>query len=56
MNEFIKYIGIVLVFIGVIILGVYAVQNMTSNTYLILAGSLVFGGLVVHVIVNRVID
>ncbi|WP_157363793.1 hypothetical protein [Alkaliflexus imshenetskii] len=56
MNEFLKYAGVVLVLLGVVLLGVYAFQNMVSNTLLVVSALLLIGGVAMHVILNRIFE
>ncbi len=58
MNELIKYFGVILVIIGVGVLGYYASEGgmIASNTLLVTALVLMIGGMVVHIILNRILD
>jgi len=56
MNEVLKNFGIILIIIGVIILGYYAANNITSNTPLVVSFILMTGGMVLHIILNRILD
>jgi membrane protein YdbS with pleckstrin-like domain len=56
MNELIKYFGVILVIIGAGVLGYYAANHITSNSPLVAALLLMVGGMVVHIVLNRVLD
>lgn len=56
MNEFLKYLGVLLILIGVGVLGWYSYQNPTENAMLIAATLLLVGGLALHIILNRILD
>ncbi|WP_158522749.1 hypothetical protein [Geofilum rhodophaeum] len=56
MNDFIKYLGVLLILIGVGVLGWYSIQNPTGNALLIAATLLLVGGLALHIILNRILD
>ena len=56
MNDILKNFGIILIIIGVGILGYYAANHITSNTPLITAFILMVGGMVLHIVLNRVLD
>lgn len=56
MKELLKYLGVFLVLIGVVILGVYAFQSMINNLLLVVAGLFLVGGLVLYIIFNRIFD
>jgi hypothetical protein len=56
MNDLIKYTGVILILIGVGILGYYGINHLTSNTPLVSAMGLMIGGMVLHIILNRIYD
>lgn len=56
MNELIKYLGVILIIIGAGVLGYYAANHITSNTPLVTALILMIGGMVAHIVLNRVLD
>lgn len=56
MNQFLKYLGVLLILVAVGILGVYVYKNVTSNTLLVVSALLLVGGLAVHVIINKIVD
>lgn len=56
MKNFLKYLGPILVLVGVAILAVYHFGSSQSNTYLVVGGLLMIIGAIGHVIINRKID
>ncbi len=56
MKELLKRIGIVFIVAGIVILGYSEFTGLESNKILILSGGLVFGGFLVYVILNNVLD
>ncbi len=53
MKEFLKYLGALLVFIGVVPLFIYHFGETQSNSYLILSGVIILIGAVSHVLLNK---
>ncbi|NLX72636.1 MAG: hypothetical protein GXY94_04975 [Bacteroidales bacterium] len=56
MKNFLKYLGIVLIFVGVLLLAIYTFQSHTENTLLLSSMLLVIIGILVHIITNKYID
>jgi len=56
MNEFLKYIGIVLIIFGAGVLGYYATNHITTNGPLVFSLVLLVGGMVTHIVVNRILS
>ncbi|UCG28886.1 MAG: hypothetical protein JSV24_05865 [Bacteroidales bacterium] len=56
MKEVVKRIGIVFIVAGIVILGYSEFSGIESNKLLIISGGLIFGGLVVYVILNNILD
>ncbi len=56
MKELLKRIGIVFIIVGIVILGYSEFSGVESNKLLILSGGLVFGGFLVYVILNNILD
>ncbi len=56
MKDFLKNSGLLLIILAVVFLAIYAFQGMVTNTYLILSGFLLVGGLLAYVIMQRVMD
>ncbi len=56
MNQLLKYLGVFMILIAVVILGLYMYENAVSNTLLIVSGLLLIGGLAVYVILNKITE
>ncbi|MCU4166070.1 hypothetical protein [Carboxylicivirga caseinilyticus] len=56
MNQILKNFGILLILLGVVILLVYMMNTPVGNGLLVLSGFLMVGGIVAHVILNRIIE
>lgn len=56
MKDFLKYLGSILILIGVALLAFYYFGNMPSNVILGSAGIIMVIGCITHIIVNRRID
>ncbi len=54
MNQLMRYLGIIAVLVGVIILGLYYLGVMTGNGTLITAGIIMVLGLIGHIILNKI--
>ena len=55
MKEFLKYLGVFLVILGVISFVLYAFSSAPTNTYLIVGLSAVVVGIIAHVLLNKFI-
>jgi len=53
MNHIMRYLGLVLILLGVIVLGVYYMGAFTSNGALLFAAILMVAGLIGHIVVNK---
>jgi hypothetical protein len=53
MKNLIKFSGLFLVFIAVLILILEVKSGINNNTYLVLSGSLIIVGLILHVVLNK---
>jgi len=56
MKNLVKYLGIILVVIGIIVLAIKEFNKMEGNSFLGISAILIILGLVVHVIVNKIIS
>ncbi len=56
MKELFKRIGIFFIIAGIVILGYSEFSGQESNKLLILSGGLIFGGFLVYVILNNILD
>lgn len=53
MNEFLKYLGVIIVLLGVVTFALYYYVFPNSNTCLVLGGAALIIGFFAHVLVNR---
>ncbi len=53
MNQLMRYLGIITILLGVVVLGLYHVDVMTGNGTLITAGVIMVLGLIGHIILNK---
>ncbi len=56
MKNFLKYLGSILILIGVALLAFYYFGNMPSNTILASAGIIMVVGCIAHIVLNKKID
>jgi len=56
MREFLKYLGSILILIGVALLAFYYFGNMPSNAILASAGIIMVVGCITHIVINKHID
>jgi hypothetical protein len=56
LKELIKNAGLLVILAGVIVLGLAVFTQVQTNTNLGLALGLVIGGLVAHIIINKMVD
>ncbi len=56
MKDFLKYLGSILILIGVVILSLYYFGVSNSNVLLVAAGIIMVVGFTTHIVVNRRID
>jgi len=56
MKEFLKYLGSILILIGVALLAFYYFGNVPSNIILASAGIIMIIGLITHIVINKRID
>ncbi len=56
MKDFIKYLGIIIVLLGVLVLVISAVASKISNPVLAVGGTLMVLGLIAHVVINKYVD
>lgn len=56
MKQFIKYLGVIAILAGVGVFYAYSVSAHPSNNQLVLGISLVIGGLLGHLLLNKFID
>lgn len=53
MKELMKYLGVVILLIGVIILAIPALQGTMNNTILIIGFLVIIGGYLSHIMINK---
>jgi len=53
MKTILRFLGPIIILVGVIILAIYFFTQSSSNTYLIAAGVTMLLGIVAHVILNK---
>ena len=56
LKEVLKNAGLLVILAGVIVLGVAVFTQVQTNANLGLALGLVIGGLIVHIIINKMVD
>ncbi len=56
MKEFLKYLGSILILVGVAILAIYYFGDHSSNLFLAAAGIIMVIGCVTHIVLNRNIE
>ena len=55
-KELIKNAGLLIILIGVIVLGVVVFTGVQTNSLLGLSLGLVIGGLLTHIVINKLVD
>lgn len=55
MNEFFKFLGVIVVLAGVVVLAVSAFTHSATNTMLTLGGVLMIVGLIIQIIIPKFI-
>ncbi len=53
MNEFLKYLGVIILLIGVVILAVPAINGGMSNTILMAGLGTILLGYIGHIVINK---
>ena len=56
LKELLKNSGLLVILIGVIVLGVAVFTRVQTNSNLGLALGLVIGGLIAHIVINKMVD
>ncbi len=56
MKNFLKFSGVFLILVGVILLSVYIINNLTNNTFLAVGGLLIILGVVAYILLNRYLE
>jgi hypothetical protein len=55
-KELIKNAGLLIIVIGVIVLGVVVFTGVQTNSFLGLSLGLIIGGLLAHIVINKLVD
>jgi hypothetical protein len=55
-KELLKNAGLLIILIGVIVLGVVVFTGVQTNSFLGLSLGLIIGGLIAHIVVNKLVD
>lgn len=56
MNELLKYLGVIILLIGVVVLAVPFLNGTQSNTLLLVGLGLILGGFFAHIFINKRIE
>jgi len=56
LKELLKNLGLLVILAGVILLGVVVFTGVQTNPHLTLSLGLVIGGLIAHIIINKVVN
>lgn len=56
LKEFLKNAGLLVILIGVIILGIVVFAGTQTNSLLGLSLGLIIGGLIAHILINKMVD
>jgi len=55
-KELIKNAGLLIILIGVIVLGLVVFTGVQTNSFLGLSLGLIIGGLLAHIVINKLVD
>ena len=55
-KELIRNAGLLIILIGVIVLGVVVFTGVQTNSFLGLSMGLIIGGLLAHIVINKLVD
>ncbi len=55
-KELIRNAGLLIILIGVIVLGIVVFTGVQTNSFLGLSLGLIIGGLLTHIVVNKLVD
>ena len=55
-KELIRNAGLLIILIGVIVLGVVVFTGVQTNSFLGLSLGLIIGGLLTHIVINKLVD
>lgn len=54
MNKIMRYLGIIVILLGAVVLMMYFFGIFNSNSALVTAGCLMVGGTIAHIILNKI--
>jgi len=55
-KELIRNAGLLIILIGVIVLGIVVFTGVQTNSFLGLSLGLIIGGLLTHIVINKLVD
>jgi hypothetical protein len=55
-KELIRNAGLLIILIGVIVLGIVVFTGVQTNSFLGLSLGLIIGGLLAHIVINKLVD
>jgi len=55
-KELLKNAGLLVILAGVIVLGIVVITKVQTNTHLSLSLILIVGGLLAHIVINKLVD
>ena len=55
-KELIRNAGLLIILIGVIVLGIVVFTGVQTNSFLGLSLGLIVGGLLAHIVINKLVD
>lgn len=56
MNELLKYLGVIILLVGVAVLALPFMQGIHSNTLLLVGMALIIGGFFTHIFMHRKVE
>ena len=56
LKELLKNAGLLVILAGVIVLGIVVFTKVQTNTHLSLSLILIVGGLLAHIVINKIVD
>ena len=56
LKDLLKNSGLLVILVGVIVLGIVVFTKVQTNTHLAISLGLIFGGLLTHIVVSKLVD
>ena len=56
LKDLIKNAGLLVILVGVIVLGIAVFTEVQTNSHLSLSLGLIIGGLIAHIVINKIVD